>query len=293
MSTKLNRVVPLVLREGMEYITREGKQVLVQANPHWQLQAAYQFAAMEGSEWVYYKDDGSTDLHEQTPHDLIRPVYKAGFTYATENGTGVTLSECGSDCCSVYPFKGSNGFTFTATGELYVDIGTEPRNLLDYAAQPIPNLTVEAPLLTLGALRRSAIEKAEESSGNPLPVLEEVKNTHVGCSVRCNITGMEGVVVSQDGECLVVEIYKTAPDCHNLLHDCDGKLPDRNGWYMTVSNATIIEEQTTPTTGGILTDADRSAIWNVLTEVARRDAVDYTTEVQRIIAARRLLNKEQ
>ena len=139
MSTSV-RHVPVTLKAGREYLLRNGRQVTIIDNPHWQCAARYPFAVIQGPDFVvYYDETGSTGGDESL--DVLRPVYVQGQRYATV-GAGIAFIESvDSDSDTLYALTVSysgidHSFrdTYTRKGSRYAGSPGQ-YDLLDYAPE--------------------------------------------------------------------------------------------------------------------------------------------------------------
>ena len=136
MSTS-DRVVPVKLQAGKEYVLRNGRHVKVVDNPHWQARQLYPFAVIQGPDFVvYFKDDGSVGdtagLHE---HDIVRPVYKVGAVYLSRGAAVPPVKLVVDDNDSSYPFEDAEGYSWTRDGFMYGPGHSNSRDLMDYAPE--------------------------------------------------------------------------------------------------------------------------------------------------------------
>ena len=132
-----DRVVPVKLQAGKEYVLRNGRHVKVVDNPHWQARQLYPFAVIQGPDFVvYFKDDGSVGdtagLHE---HDIVRPVYKVGAVYLSRGAAVPPVKLVVDDNDSSYPFEDAEGYSWTRDGFMYGPGHPNSRDLMDYAPE--------------------------------------------------------------------------------------------------------------------------------------------------------------
>ena len=139
MSTE-PRIVPVTLKAGREYLLRNGRQVTIIDNPHWQCAARYPFAVIQGPDFVvYYDEKGSTGGDDSL--DVMRPVYVQGQRYATVAAGIAFIESVDSDSDTLYALTVSYSVidqsfldVYTRKGERY-DGSPGQYDLLDYAPE--------------------------------------------------------------------------------------------------------------------------------------------------------------
>lgn len=143
MST-FQRIVPVKLIAGKEYVLRNGEHVYVKDNPHWQCAAKFPFFVMQGPDFiVYFTPEGQADpAGGKNEYDIIRPVYKVGETYIDRGGNRRLIDLDDND--DMYPLEDAlRDKSWTRDGRMTAHALHESVcDLMDYA----PSLPVPKPV---------------------------------------------------------------------------------------------------------------------------------------------------
>lgn len=136
MST-FQRIVPVKLIAGKEYVLRNGRHVYVKDNPHWQCAAKFPFFVMQGPDFiVYFTPEGQADpAGGENEYDIIRPVYKKGETYIDRNGVRRVINLDDGD--TTFPLEDEDRYqSYTRDGRMYTDEDERGDDLMDYEQPP-------------------------------------------------------------------------------------------------------------------------------------------------------------
>lgn len=239
MST-FQRIVPVKLIAGKEYVLRNGRHVYVKDNPHWQCAAKFPFFVMQGLDFiVYFTPEGQADpAGGENEYDIIRPVYKEGETYIDGDNNRVTITRVDAHTYT-YPVHGDDGEEYTLDGK-YLDAGSEnsKSNLFDYVRKAVDAIK---PAPQFGDLLREAV------AAPALPILATpVTPSRVGMRVEVQLdcaTTVQATIMHEDAAHVAIEFD---PDYYHAgAWTCDGHVPSGRGWYVPKDSVRAVGEAET------------------------------------------------